>query len=367
MWRLERNIARCRIALSLAALIVLFCDAAAPSFNPWLRLQSDWLVDGSFSVSPEVALVMLCHLAYSLVVYATLQRRLVRSIRFLHATAWVDVAFGPLIALFTEGTNSPYFAFFVFSVVVISFRSGSREAIRMTAASVLLYLSLIVFGGTTDMDFYLMRPAYLAIIGYLLAHLGQHRRDAEAELAQLADIEQRTRVARDLHDGCVQTLAATNVSLKTCEELLRRDQAREAGALLATLQAGIRQEYDSLRQYMELLQRTEPGEIVGDPDTRVDLNFQLTAPAPLADHVLQIVREAVANLRHHSNASLGRVVVQTTNDAVTIDVQDDGVGFRDALQRPWSIASRVAELGGMLQVGSSTEGGARLDIRLPSL
>jgi signal transduction histidine kinase len=51
---------------------------------------------------------------------------------------------------------------------------------------------------------------------------------------------------------------------------------------------------------------------------------------------------------------------------IVVTIDDDGVGFRDSVEPPWSIASRVAEMGGRLRIDSDRTPGAHLRIALPT-
>ena len=94
----------------------------------------------------------------------------------------MDVLFGAVIALVTEGANSPFYVFFAFAVLVAAFRAGLRLALLVTATSALLYLGLILVSHPWGLTFYIMRPAYIVITGYLVGYLGEQRLVLEAKL-----------------------------------------------------------------------------------------------------------------------------------------------------------------------------------------
>jgi signal transduction histidine kinase len=361
---LERLIARCRLVLSAIALVAVYVDPTEPSLMPWLHLTS-----GRFMIDPWALGVMGSHLLYSVVVYGVLVRGIVPAARLATLTTWTDVLFGVLIVMFTEGTSSPFWAFFVFAVIASGAHGGLRRSIAVTTASVASYLSLIVFSWHGETNLYLMRPVYLAVVGYLTAYLGQQRLNLQSEVHELEATRERNRIARALHDGCVQTLGGTNLGLQTCRELIRAGRDEQALAMLAELQRSINREYDELRVYVRELAEVEPA----GPDsataspvpTRFSVSLELAGSAALVEDVLQIVREAVANVRRHARARSAAITVRTVDGQVSIAIDDDGQGFANPEQVPWSISSRVVEAGGEVCVVRDPRPGAHLRLALP--
>jgi signal transduction histidine kinase len=358
----EQSTARCRIILSIVAMIVIFVDPSPPAMSRWIGIAAA----NPFRADPYILAVMGAHLIYSLSVYFALARRRNAPAALTTWTVWADVIFAAAIALCTEGTSSPFYAFFVFAVVAVGFRAGFRRSLLVTAASVAFYLSLLIVSNGGDLKLYIMRPVYLAIIGYLVAYLGRERLGLEAQHCEVETAEERARIARDLHDGCVQTLAGVNLRLESCRELLRRGRGSAALAELADLQASVNSEYDGLRTYMRSLAGQDANSIViGQNDaTRFSVNMVFAGSGALVDQVFQILRESVTNVRRHAQAHWAALRVRSDGADVVIDIDDDGVGFHGS-QRPWSITSRVRELDGLICVRRESEPGAHLSIALP--
>jgi signal transduction histidine kinase len=95
---------------------------------------------------------------------------------------------------------------------------------------------------------------------------------------------------------------------------------------------------------------------------RVDLE----GSAALVDQVLRIVREGVTNVRRHADANTAVIRAECDGGRVAISIDDDGRGFSDDAQGPWSIVSRVTELGGSLGLGDGDRPGAHITISLPT-
>jgi hypothetical protein len=214
--QMEYTIARCRLVLSIAGLVAVYIDPAEPLVSHWIP----W-VSGPFTMDYRLLTVMVLHLAYSLAVYASLWRERWPAERVAAYTMWLDVLFGAAIGTLTEGATSPAYAFFAFAVVAAGLRAGLRQALWVTAASVGLYECLLLLSTRGGADVYLMRPAYLAITGYLVGFLGQQRLELQDEMRQLEATEQRHRIARDLHDNFAQALGGINLRLEGYRRELR--------------------------------------------------------------------------------------------------------------------------------------------------
>jgi signal transduction histidine kinase len=209
-------------------------------------------------------------------------------------------------------------------------------------------------------------------------------------LRSRAEANERARIARELHDGIIQSLAVLDVRLEIA--------ARRVATLNPTFSDELEQTRDllradrlNLRDLIERLRMTEvdaatlPHELRDYVDrfrTASGIDVRLIWTVPHVDltprqcqEVVRIVSEALVNVRRHSGAS--RIVVRVTADATDweVIVEDNGRGFRfvgclthGELERrregPRVIRERAAALGGSLTV-RSTPTGARLQIVFP--
>jgi two-component system nitrate/nitrite sensor histidine kinase NarX len=236
----------------------------------------------------------------------------------------------------------------------------------VTAVNLGLYSCLILVSVHGNADVYIMRPVYLGITGYLVGYLWQQRLELQEQMRQLAIAEQRNRIARELHDGYAQALAGINLRLEGSRRLLLSEGVPEALSELTDLQESVQHEYDDLRRYARSLAGVET---TPTPDgeghaTHLSISAEVAGSVDLIDHVLGIAREGVRNVRRHAHARSARIDIRTDSDAVRIDIQDDGVGFGTEVT-PWSIASRVREIGGRIEIVAGRREGAHLAITLP--
>jgi signal transduction histidine kinase len=361
---MERGIARCRVFLSLIAILALYVDPTEPHIIDWLPIGSGW-----FSVNRYWATVLVGHLVYSVTLFVQQARGAVPAARLAAIATWGDVLFAVAVAAVTEGTTSPFYSFFAFAVLTAGLRSGMRAALWVTSLSVGLYIAFVVASAPSDRSFYIvMRAAYIAITGYLVGYLGQERLNQEARLRKLEAGVQREHIARSLHDGYAQALAGVNLRLEACRELLRRgEDAAAVDGELSELQAGVNREHDELRSYIRsLLDRdvVHGGRSTGEA-TRVSVTATFQGSAAFVEHVLLIMLEGVRNVRRHAQARSAFIGTDRTTEGLLVTIDDDGIGFPAGAPLPWSIASRVEECGGRLAFRNDGLAGAHVRITLP--
>jgi signal transduction histidine kinase len=242
-------------------------------------------------------------------------------------------------------------------------------------------------GSTTDMV--ALADVVAREVGNSLEQLHMHDR-----LQQIAIREDRIRVARDLHDGVLQSLTGVRLQLQTL--------AAEHGApssisdRLLAVERAIAIEQRELRQFIEdlkpIVSRTAPdGTLAGMLDelrTRLTREWStpivvrvsppgLAVAAPIEQTLRLMIREAVINALKHGHPS--RIAVDVQREAegpLRVLVADDGRGFafrgrleHDALVAsnagPLSLRERVVAAGGTLAVESGPTG-ARVEIVLPA-
>lgn len=206
-------------------------------------------------------------------------------------------------------------------------------------------------------------------------------------------LNERLRLARELHDGLLQSLTGATLQLETALRLIdsdpraARDQVREAQELILERQRELRAWIDSVRhpRYANTASLVDLAPVLGKlcsrvsrwgPRVKLDSRDLARIPACVADHVYRIVEESLSNVTRHAHARLARVDVRVSPGLVRIVVSDDGCGFAfrgrydlatlDARRiGPKSLKERVTSLAGTL-VLTSTLSGSTVDIELPS-
>ncbi|MCU0841790.1 MAG: histidine kinase [Thiobacillaceae bacterium] len=214
-----------------------------------------------------------------------------------------------------------------------------------------------------------------------------HQSEQERRLALL---EERSVIARELHDSIAQALSFLKIQVSLLQPMLQ-DPARrgEAEGVLAELREGINAAYRQLREllatfrfkmegdFLDLL-RSAVEEYARRGGLRVDLNVELGGCRLTPNqevHLLHIVREALSNVLRHAQArAVGVDVRGAPPDGqpgeVTVSIQDDGVGMPDGApggdHYGLSIMrERALGLGGEIRHERPPEGGTRVTLRFP--
>jgi signal transduction histidine kinase len=209
-----------------------------------------------------------------------------------------------------------------------------------------------------------------------LQHLLETRRE-------LAVVEERNRLARDLHDSAKQQAFAAAAQVSAARALLERDpEAAETHIDEAErLIHGLRQELTGL------VQELSPSALEGGglapavreysadwppqsgivPEVRVQGERSL--PLEIEQSVFRIMQEALANVARHSRASSVEIALVYANNAVTLSVTDDGRGFDVGAKRSGfglsSMQERAEALGGHLTVQSAPGKGTSVSCTVP--
>lgn len=210
-------------------------------------------------------------------------------------------------------------------------------------------------------------------------------------LREVAASEERIRVARDLHDGVLQSLTGIRLELRAVAAELQPDVATVRDRLFA-LERALAIEQRELRLFIaDLKPQTAPiedGSLAGLLDAlreRIALEWNApvtisvapaaqAVPPAIAQAVPLMVHEAVVNALKHAQPSRVAVHVAATDGQLRITVSDDGHGFpfkgrydHDELRRssvaPRSLIDRVTAFGGQMAI-DSTETGSRVEMVL---
>jgi signal transduction histidine kinase len=204
-----------------------------------------------------------------------------------------------------------------------------------------------------------------------------------AQQRELITIEERQRLARDLHDSVKQTLFSLGLGLRAARGLIAvdtnaakqalRDQEQvvvqtqaEMGALLAQLRAPARGPIDlaqTLSEHCDSLERQH--------GLRVDLDAppSLVLPERTASELLHVTREALHNIVKHSTSSSARLRLALAEQTLIVEVADYGCGFDQAASHAGmglrGMHERVSDLGGRLAISSAPAQGTLVQAWVP--
>ncbi|HEY2201055.1 MAG TPA: sensor histidine kinase [Solirubrobacteraceae bacterium] len=197
-------------------------------------------------------------------------------------------------------------------------------------------------------------------------------------------LEERNRIARELHDTLAHSLVAINVRAGVALEL---DASQDPCAALQDIKQAsssalrdLRATLGALRDQGEIAPTAPAFNLGSLPElvenaraagVRADVNIELDTanlPSAVSGAAFRIVQEALTNVLRHANASNAGVRVSARPDALEIEITDDGRGNGVTVSPGHGLrgmAERAGALGGRVQAGPRDEGGWRVRAVLP--
>jgi signal transduction histidine kinase len=215
------------------------------------------------------------------------------------------------------------------------------------------------------------------------ARLVEETRRAQQKLRELSVLEDRERIARELHDGVIQSLFAAGMSLQGAAgmaddaEVERRIEnvvtdidrtIRDLRNFIFGLRPGILADRQLDQALKELA--SEFGSRSGVV-TVVEVDGEAASElSSRASDLVQLVREALSNVGRHGAATTCRVSLRRGGDGFLLEVDDDGRGF-DVDLTSWgmgltNLRDRVESLGGTLEIESVPGEGTTVRASIPS-
>ncbi len=202
------------------------------------------------------------------------------------------------------------------------------------------------------------------------AALALERAQAQEERQQLAVLEDRERIARDLHDVVIQRLFATGMHLQGAVHQAAPAVAGRINAAVDDLDATIR---DIRRSIFELRTPAGPSSLRTELHETVEGAAEALGFRPVLDtsgpvdsaipddvkpEILAVLREALSNIARHAEATTTRISLRAGDGAVALSVEDNGIGFDPARARGGvvNMGERAHDLGGTFEIGSPSSG-----------
>ena len=265
-------------------------------------------------------------------------------------TAGVDVALGLALVLLTNGLDSPFLIYSLAPILTASLLMSTQAALAVAVSSDLGVTGAYVVTRIGIGDFpWLLSGNYLAfsvlymavclLISYLpfQANLNWQRRVRNESMTA-----ERRRLRREVHDNIAQKLAFLSLKVKRAEERVASPGTAITGRDVVEIGSMVERAYLAVRDYLD--ETYDMG--IGEPletslaiavqqwsrDTGLPVQMSLSEPkgwlSPNAKlQLLQIAREALANVAKHANPNQVWVSVEYGTDNIDMRIKDDGRGF----------------------------------------
>lgn len=154
----DRRLAALRLIMAVAATLILFVITTDPGRYPNLTYYS-----------------LLAYVAYSVGLYAASRRRINFSDAVAHRLVWADLAWYAVLTALSNGTESLFFFFYLFAIIVASSKGGIPFGLVVTVVSAALCIVVSHFvppAGEFDVARFAMRPLAIVGLGYILSYWG---------------------------------------------------------------------------------------------------------------------------------------------------------------------------------------------------
>jgi two-component system sensor histidine kinase DesK len=288
---------------------------------------------------------------------------------------WIVAALDAL-AIINNQWNSAAAVFFVYAAACIANGFTPAIAMRVLAGQVLLSTAASYAIGA-EWWVYMMSIVISTLVGSLTIQARAKEagdaklRMAQDEVARLAKLAERERIARDLHDLLGHTLSVVVLKSELAQKLMSRDPARalqEIAEVERISRQGLAEVREAITGYRSSGLVTEI-EHLRETLTAAGIETTVLANevplAPAQDRALSLaLREAVTNVIRHAAATKCQIRLYAKDGSALMEVQDDGRGgdapFGNGLS---GMRDRIQALGGVLR--RDTAQGTRVMISLP--
>ncbi|PKR78285.1 sensor histidine kinase [Halalkalibacillus sediminis] len=280
----------------------------------------------------------------------------------------------------------------------VSFRKTKDLKERLQTFSV--FLSTLSQGKYSARLLHYEKEDELDTIGSELNDLAKKLQDQVKSLQKLADekseyaqqahlaatIEERQRLARDLHDAVSQQLFALSMMSQATVKLIdqKPEQAKGQVKEIADMALQAQNEMRALLLHLRPVHLTGEGlqagllSLIEELKKKCTLNFETDFDASVQvsqskeEHLFRMIQEALSNILRHANAHKVVMKMKDHQDSIYIHISDDGEGFHseEQLKNKTSyglktMKERCEEIGGTFRLKSKEGEGTYIDIRIP--
>jgi signal transduction histidine kinase len=295
-------------------------------------------------------------------------------------------------------------ATFMAAFLVAAYSAGRYAAGRSLVAAALTIVVAIPFAviepgepfSVSDSAFIVLFFVGPFVVGRIIRLRGERERDLEGRAAALeverdakareAVVEERSRIARELHDVVAHAISVMVLQARGGRRMLA-EHPGETRAALDTIERAGEQALGEMRRLLGILRQDDEqlalapqpslariDELVarlGATGLPVDVTVEgepLELPPGIDVSAYRIVQEALTNALKHAGPARARVILRYSSEDLELEILDDGVGAPNGGGSGHGLAGireRVAVYGGELEQGARAEGGYAVRARLP--
>jgi signal transduction histidine kinase len=291
-----------------------------------------------------------------------------------------------------RSSYSVTFVFLLLAVYSAAAHTSGRRTLVAGGMAVALYLTVFalnIAGITADV---IVFNTLIIWVPWVAGRAVRQRRLNDRELEQergraaAAIVEERARIARELHDVVAHSISVMVLQARGGRRVLESEPA-DARDAFAVIEWTGKQALDEMRRLVGMLRSGDeslplaPQPSLKQLDTLVEQVRAAGLPVDLAVEgeprdlppgvdlsAFRIVQEALTNALRHAGPARAWVVLRYGADELELEISDDGAGSGDASASGYGLVGmreRVSVYGGELEAGPQPEGGYALRVRLP--
>lgn len=291
-----------------------------------------------------------------------------------------------------------FFALLVFLVVGAYFGIKGSYLIKGRLTDIQLFVSTLRSGKISERI-----PIYerdeIGLISEELNQLADYIQEQNLSMQRLADkktslaqsahaaavMEERQRLARDLHDVVSQQLFALSMMSSATLRLFEidREKAKEQLEEISKIAANAQGEMRALLLHLRPIQLSNDRlcegviKLIHELKGKTNLNFQASIDdienisKATEEHLFRIIQEALSNILRHAEATKIKITLTEKENYIYLFIADDGKGFNPNTERIASyglktMRERCEEVGGVFNIRSKAMEGTYIDIRIPN-
>jgi signal transduction histidine kinase len=235
----------------------------------------------------------------------------------------------------------------------------------------------------TDVNYYTATRAELAMAFANYAAIAIENARLYKQAGNLAALEERQKLARELHDSVSQALYGIGLGARTARTLVEREPAKAIEPLdyvLSLADAGLAEMRALIFELRPESLQTEGlvaalGKLVNALGARYQLEVTLEAgdepivSIDVKESLYRIAQEAMNNIAKHARAAHVEVKLSNENGELLLSIFDDGAGFDTSVEFPghlgmYTMRERAEKVGGILTIESAPNSGTRINVKL---
>lgn len=281
-----------------------------------------------------------------------------------------------LLGIIYSPINNGAFVYFIYAAGFLGRVSRVRLGVQWLLGIMAIEV-LVTLLAHLGPSYWIPGLIFTGLVGGINIHFGQVGRANELlrrahdEVAHMAKVAERERIARDLHDLLGHTLSLIILKSELASRLADRDPARaakeirEVEAISRKALAEVRSAVTGYRTGGLAGELANSAKTLESAGVSVDATLDMVHLTPVQEGVLALaVREAVTNVIRHAGAARCRIRLEEVAGVINLEIQDDGKGCREVEGAGlMGMRERVEAIGGTVERNGSA--GTRLLVRVP--